>query len=235
MSQPAEEQNRRAVPGTVPTSRWWVPFVGAIFVIVIAATFSYFMSEGSEDRNGSAAVGAFEDEFTDTFDRPATVDGLGEGPGVGWTDVRGGWGVQGGVAFLPSPDPTMNVTVDDIDTRDVRIAAVVGGDGVCGVTARYLDEDNYLALIRVPGFAVWNVVEVVDGVERVIFKVPDSANPNVAVVLEVGDDIVTAVSDFSRVSVVASPAPGGTRVGLIARGGDMDTCTWDDVVVRRAT
>ena len=214
--------------------RIWLPFVAVVSVIVAVAAFAYVMTNSGDGREREN-TGAFEDEFTDTFDRPASQDGLGAAPGVGWTDVRGQWGVQGGVAFLPSPDPTLNVTVDDIDTRDVQIAAVVGGDGVCGVTARYLDEDNYLALIRVPGFAVWNVVEVVDGVERVIFKVPDTANPNVAVVLEVGDDIVTAVSDFSRVSVVASPASGGTRVGLIARGGDMDTCTWDDVVVRRAT
>jgi hypothetical protein len=211
---------------------WSRVFAAALFVIAVAAGFSYLMSEDSVER-GETIVGAFTQEFADSFDRPA-ADSLGSGPGVTWDAERGTWAIQIGVVHLSKPDPFFNVVTSDAGSSDMSISANVGGNGLCGVTVRYRDPDNYLALLRANGFGVWNIIQVVNGKETSIGTVSDVAATNVDVRLEVGPDLVTASVGLFRTEVAVSAAAGGSKLGLIARGGAMETCTWDDAVGRQA-
>jgi hypothetical protein len=230
MSQPRNDQENTVETTPVRDGSSWVAvFFGALFVIVVVAAFSYFVSEDGARKDAEPA-GAFLDSFIDSFDRPADGAALGDQ----WSSVRGGWGIQLGVAYLPRPDPTLNLALVDVGAREVSIAATVSGNGLCGVVARYEDERNFVALVRVQEFGVWNLLEVADGVERRIDTVMDIPFTAVGVALEAGDDIVAGAVAFNRVTVVTSPSPAGSSVGLVAMGGEMGACTWDDVVVRRA-
>ncbi len=234
MSAPSEQAGPTEIAGSGrQSSGGWQILVGTLFVIAVAAIFSYVMSENPEQR-GETVVAAFSPVFIDTFQRPAS-NSLGDGPGVTWKGDRGAWAIEIGVVHVAEPDPFFNAVVADTGSSDVSIAALVGGAGLCGLTVRYRDPDNYLALLRVSGFGVWNIVEVVDGNERVVGTVADVPAPNVTVTLEVGPSIVTAVAGLYRTSIVVDPAEGGTKVGFMARGGAMETCTWDDAVVQEAT
>jgi hypothetical protein len=229
MSQPDSQQQSVDTGRVRDGSSWVAVFFGALFVIVVVAAFSYFVSEDGA-REAADPPGAFGAEFNDSFDRPADGAAL----GGEWSSGRGGWGTQLGVAYLPSPDPTLNIALVDVGASDVSIAATVGGSGLCGVVARYEDEQNFVALVRVQEFGVWNLIEVADGVERRLEAVPDLPISTVGVALDVGDDMVAGAVGFNRVTAVVSPSPAGSAVGLIAMGGEMGACTWDDVVVRRA-
>lgn len=234
-AEPAEPAAPSRADATHADRSWVKLLVGAIFVLVVAGGFSYLMSEDPAERGETIPIGAFTLGATDDFNRPDSVGDLGTGPLGTWTTEGGLWTLQIGVALASFPDPEFNAALVDATVRDVSVSANVGGQGVCGIAVRYADPRNYLALLRVNDFAVWNVVEVVDGVERIIGKVDDVPGANVTVTLEVGPDVVTARVGMGRFTAVASPAQGGTRVGFVARGGDMSSCVWDDVTVRTAT
>ncbi len=214
---------------SVQRSSWWAVLIGASFVILVAALFSYILSEDADERSGSANPPAFAGGFFDDFNRPADSDGLSVGGPVIWSSERGQWGLQVGVAFIVVPDPVINVVVTDLGSDSSSISAFVGGQGVCGVVARYSDPGNYTALVRVPGFAVWNLIEVVGGTERILTTLPDITDNNVGVGLAVADDVVVASVGIRQASVVERSSLTGTRVGLIAKNEEAGMCTWDNV------
>ncbi len=184
-----------ARPGS--RSDWRLLLLGALFVIAVAGVFSYVMTEQPADSNADVVDSALRDVFYDDFDHPSG-DGLNGPDGDDWEEVRGGWSTEMGVAFLPAGDPTMSAAVIDAESSDVSIQAVVAGTGQCGVMARVLDESNYVALVRVADFGVWNIETVVDGDKSVLGTLPDVGELNVGVVLAVGDDVVAAAVGPSR-------------------------------------
>lgn len=225
------KSSRREIFGSgVPP--WSRAFGAALFVIGVTATFSYVMSEDPVER-GDIVIGAFTDQFIDDFERPSSSS-LGRGPGVSWNDEVGTWAIEIGVVYLPDPDPSFNVVTTDAGSPEMSISANVGGGGLCGVTVRYQDPNNYVALLRASGFGVWNIVEVVNGKERSLGTVSDVASTNVTVRLDIGPNLVTAVVGLFRTQLSVDVPLTGTKMGLIARGGAMETCTWDDTVGRLA-
>lgn len=213
------------------TSDWRRLLVGAIFVVAVVGIFSYVMTEPSEsdelDPLGRRIT------FSDNFDRADDDVDL-NGDGDDWRSERGGWGTQLGAAFVSFPDGSPNVAVTDVADPSARVQAVVGGQSQCGVVARYVNPENYVGLVRVPGFAVWNVVEVVEGSESVIGEVADVQDHDVPVALTVGDNVIEAEVSGRSATLAFATSLDGTSVGMIAmdeRGG----CTWDDVTVRTSS
>lgn len=222
--------DHRADP-TGPTrtrdSSWIVLVAGVAFVIAVTATFSILMTRDDND----AKPPAFSSVVIDNFDRPASADGLGSG----WRQDAGGWAVEGGFALLRTPvTKGDNLTTYELGGTGQSVNLKVGSRSQCGVTVRYQDPFNYLALVRAAPFAVWNVVEMADGVESIIAKVPDEDAETVSVTITVTDRLLSASVGLKTLTLVRANAPTGTRFGLIARGDDVTACTWDDVTAQRA-
>lgn len=208
-------------------SSWAVLLAGIVFVIAVTATFSILMTRDDND----PATPAFSLVLIDQFDRPASEDGLGEG----WVSDAGGWAIEAGVALLREPVANGdNLTTYDIGSSGQAVNMKVAGTALCGLVVRYEDAFNYMGLIRVSPFAVWNIVEMVDGKETVIGKVPDEDANNSNVTLTATDSVVSASVGLKTVTIVHESAPAGTRFGLIARNEGAATCSWDDVTAQRA-
>ncbi len=202
-------------------------------MILVATALSYIMSENPPPPELSGAELAFTGVFSDNFDRAANDEGLNDGEVDQWIIERGGWGVQVGVAFLPMPDADRNLAVVDVGSRAASVSALIGGLGVCGVVARYADERNYVALVRVPAYGVWNVVIVTDGLLVQLGKLGDISDANVPVTLAVADDLIVASVGGREATFVQKAAFDGTSVGLIGEGG-ASSCAWDNFVAQVA-
>ena len=97
----------------LPSARLAV--VSAILVAIGAATaFSYVMSEDPLER-GDGTAGAFVQEFSDDFDRPASAS-LATSSDVAWLTEHGSWSIEIGVAHLSTPDPLFNASTVDVGT-----------------------------------------------------------------------------------------------------------------------
>ncbi len=213
-------------------SSWMVLLAGVAFVVAVAATFSFVMTR---DDKGDETEPAFSLVLFDGFDRPVSDDGLGSNDSGSWTSVAGVWGVEAGVAILRTPvDTGDNLTTFPLADRNQSINLRIAGRSQCGVVVRYVDPLNYVGLIRVNAFAVWNLIEVVNGEENVLAKVPDQDTQNVNIALTATDEVVSASVGLSPVTIVHPLAPKGTKVGFIARGEGAEQCSWDDVTAQRA-
>ncbi|MFZ4717971.1 MAG: hypothetical protein ACOYMR_01015 [Ilumatobacteraceae bacterium] len=220
--QPDESRQRTGTP-------WWHVALGALFVIAVTTGISYVLSEDPAERGEVTNIG---DTRSDDFNRPRDDRGLGTGPIGTWTSERGVWSLQLGTAFISFPDKDRSLAVVDASAKAVRVAATVWGDEVCGIVARYERPDQYVALIRVAEFGVWNVVEVDAGDEVVLGKVPDLDTDGVGVSLSVDDDLVQAEVGLQRISVRYSVRSQGTSIGLVGQADTATSCSWDDVTVQ---
>ena len=213
-------------------SSWIVLLAGVAFVIAVAATFSFVMTR---DDNGGETKPAFSLALLDSFDRPASDDGLGSNASGTWTTVAGVWGLEAGVAILRTPvTEGDNLTTYQLADRNMSVNLRIAGRSQCGVVVRYVDPLNYVGLVRVNAFAVWNLIQVVNGEETVLSKVPDDDAQNVNVTLTATDGVLSASVGLNTVTLIQSPTPDGTRVGLVARGEGAEQCGWDDVTAQRA-
>jgi hypothetical protein len=208
-------------------SDWRRLLIGAVFVVAVVGAFSYVMTEPSEP-DELRALGrqlAFRDDFErpdDDFDLNADNDD--------WTALRGAWGRQLGAAFVSFAETGANLAVVDPGAPPTVIAATVGGRAPCGVALRVEDPDNFLALVRVPGFAAWNVVEVIDGESRNLGNVPDVAEHDVRVSLGVADNVIRARVGVATSTIAHATPLDGVTAGLMTADGSSD-CTFDDVEI----
>lgn len=222
-------------PPTVATKRrdrsWVALVVAVVFVVGVAALFAHVMRDSYQ----ASAEPAFKAALVDNFDRRADRTSLGAAAdGTKWVSVRGLWAVDAGRAVLAFPATEPNLaTIGSF--RYASISATVSGKHRCGVVARYADERNYLTLIQVPKYAVWNLEQVKDGQETVLAKLPDIPDQNVGIRLETGSRVVTAMVGLQTATVVLPTELSAAPVGFIGIDKDATGCTWDDLWVYTGT
>jgi hypothetical protein len=220
------------VPPPQPERSWLKLMAAVLFVIGVAGAFSYVMRDELVETQQNAQ--AFGDPSRDDFDRPSSDSTLGENDaGQAWQSVAGEWGIDASKAVLNVPSADESIVLLDSQSTG-QIQALIGGSGACGVVARFVAPDQYVALFQVPGFAAWNLA-VRNGSDReVIANLPYNGSRDNYVSLTVGERIVTARIGLEEVTIVgdvpdAPPAESG--YGLFAFGNDGDKCTWDNVEV----
>jgi hypothetical protein len=217
-----------AVPGKA-TSRedrsWVVLAVSIAFVVSVVAVFTYLM----RDSFTPEPVKAFDLTFTDDFNRRSNDGGLGTtGHGQEWVSVRGLWNVDAGRAVIAFPDKDFSLAVIG-HLKNGAVMAKISGKTRCGLVARYVDDKNFLSLVRVPLFGVWNLVEVRDGTTTVLGKLPDVGESTITVKLESGDRVVNAYVGASTLSVVSPSQVSVGSVGFIGYTGEAVGCVWGDL------
>ena len=214
-----------------PAPPWVCIFAGATGLLVVSMLAILLVRSSSST---SAPSSAFSAAFSDSFDRSSSATELGSNGDRSWTADAGVWGVEAGAAILRNPSTGDNIATIDVAERNHTVNVRIAGLTQCGVVARYQDPLNFLMLTRVNSFAVWNLVEVVDGKEHLLIKIPDSGDHDVDVSLTATDHVVAASVGFKTVRIVHETAPQGTRVGLLSRGEGAAECSWDDFTAQRA-
>jgi hypothetical protein len=180
-----------------------------------------------------APTEAFSEVWSDSFDRPSSPSELGVSEGRAWTADKGVWGVEAGAAIVRGSTEGDNIATIDVAVASHTARVRVAGFAQCGVVARYQDPQNFLLLVRVNAFAVWNLIEVVDGKQTMLMKVPDSDRHDLDVSLTATDHVIAASVGFDTVRIVYETALQGTRIGLFSHG-EGSTCSWTDLIVERA-
>lgn len=201
----------------------------ALFVVVVSGVYAFVMRAAYQP-DQKPAFGAL---FADNFDRPRNEASLGSASGDRkWTAADGLWGIDAGKAVVTFPGKETSIAVVG-DVPSASVSVTLTGKARCGLVARYVDASNYVALERVPAFAVWNVVVVRDGVATVLDKIPDDGGSPAQLRLEVGARVVTAGVGERSVTVTdtAAPVVSSAAVGLIGHDAAVTGCTWDDLWV----
>ncbi len=215
-------------PAQQPARRdrsWLVLALSIAFVVGIVAAFSFAM----RDSFSAEPQKAFELSFTDDFDRRANTGGLGTAHnGPTWTIASGLWNVDAGRASIAFPAKDRSLAVIG-NLSKPAIMARVSGKQRCGVVARYADPKNFIGLVRVPAYGVWNLVEVRDGKETVLGKLPDVVESTVTVKIETGQRVINAYVGLSTISVAAPSDSLVGAVGLIGYEDAAAQCVFADL------
>lgn len=178
--------------------------------------------------------------MVDTFPQPDSIFTLGSAPGAGaWRAVEGIWGVdhhQGYVAGPAQGVPDLAVLDmgDGGHTMEVGMARATQG---AGIVFRYLDREDYWAVVDVPSYATWAVFKVVHG-----HKISD------------GGTGISPVADGTRIGVrlqgsrveilfgsrvwktfVDTTLEGAPGVGIIAEGSTANAARFTDFEYSRPT
>lgn len=222
-SDAALEAPEHGQPPTAWTGRRLLT-IGALLVAV-TATVTWSVTRGSSE-TPSPSLDASELDVA-LFDAASGTGGTASGAGKSWTAIDGSWVEEAGIVFLADAPDGDGIVTTDVGEEDHTVQVRIGGLGQCGVVVRYQDPTNFVMMFRVNPYAVWNVVEVVDGAETVLMTVDDVGSHDVDVSLTASDLVIRASVGFSTVSLVYDVAPQGSRIGLIAR--NEDSCTWSDV------
>jgi hypothetical protein len=214
-----------------PSWSWIVLLLGVLFVVFVAGSFSYLMTKDGSSAAKVMATSSSKNVVEDNFDRPASATSMGR-PRVGavWTSVGGTWAIAAGAAYLPAPAEGDNFALIEVGANASSRAQVAGGQS-CGIVGNYVDPSNYLALVFVSKFGVWNLNQVSGGKNETLLTLPDTKDVSEKVALEVNLPVITISVGLRHVSVIRDGVPKGTLAGLYARGLDSRTCTFDDVVL----
>ena len=205
--------------------------IAIVFVVGVSALFAHLM----RDSYKAPPDPAFKPALFDNFDRRSNREGLGQAAdGTKWTSVHGLWAIDAGRALVAFPDNSPNLAIVG-SFRYAAVTATISGKHRCGVVARYVDDQNYLTLVQVPQYAVWNLEQVKNGQETVLAKVPDLQDSNVTVRLETGSRVVTATVGLASATVVLPTDLSAAPVGFVAIDKESIGCTWDDVWVYTGT
>jgi hypothetical protein len=218
-----------ARPGLDPRFRWAVgAAVAAVLAAVVVATVAF--GPAWSRRGRIEVTGTVEG-----FDRPDAVDGLGALAGRPWVVEGGGrWGVAGGAAYLSSPAPGRSFALVDVGSPDASVSARLSTVTVgSGVAFAYTAPGRFWAVVAVPQFATWNLVEVVDGRSTVRGTTGQSAvaDGTVVAVAVSGDEATVAVNGRRAVTVDGLPAQRSTRVGLTVAGPQAGEARFDEFAV----
>jgi hypothetical protein len=206
--------------------RSWLWLLVVVLVVAIAAaSVTYAIAHA-----GHGPTGAFATAFTDDFDRFDTPR-LGFAPGgARWVEVDGSWSVQSKAARVtPAANPGRIAIALGGSVRYGAIQAQVTGMDRCGLVARYVGPGSFVALERIPEFAVWNLLSVVDGNETVLARLDDVKDSAVVVRLETGQRVVTASVRDHSVTVILPTKLSAAPVGLMGRGTGPLQCAWGAV------
>lgn len=174
----------------------------------------------------------------DSFERPNDAQSLGSIPnGPMWFADAGIWGISNGQAYVSGPDDGRNHAVIDLGEQDGAVRAqlnrVVNG---AGLVFRYQSPFDYWAVVAVPAYATWAIVQVVDGEELVVDNTglsPIADGTAVAVRME-GDSIDIAFNGRVAATIGVADPSEATRAGLTAQaipGIDAAAARFDDFAV----
>ena len=210
--------------------REWVRLVaGVVFVVVIIGAFTFLFRDRSQGTAtappGSSVVAK------DSFGRASGSLESGKKT-TNWKSVRGGWRIAAGAAFVSEPAQFFNVAVVDAGLN-ASINASVSGRGYCGVVANYVDQNNYLSLVRVEPYGVWNLELHRNGTAQLMATIGGTKSVMLKASIAVEAPIVTATVGDQHVSVSISDLAPGRSAGLYAADPNPSECAFDDVVISR--
>ncbi len=224
---------RRLRIGLVACGVLFGALIVAIFVRIVTVwtespgtTSSTSESEADAVQGTTAADGGAVGEVLevvgtlDSFERPNDAQSLGSIPnGPRWFSDAGTWGVSNGQAYVSGPVDGRNHAVVDLGDQDglvqVQLNRVVNG---AGLVFRYQSPFDYWAVVAVPTYATWAIVQVVDGEEMVVANTglsPIADGTVVAVRTE--DDVADIALDGRVVATVDTGPSDATRVGVTAQ------------------
>jgi hypothetical protein len=217
------------VSENVKEREWLRLVIGVVFVVVVIGAFTFLFRDRSEGT--SATSPGFSVVAKDSFGRKAGAIDAGKNSAT-WKSVRGGWSVAAGAAFVSEPAPLLNIAVVDAGPN-ASVKAVVSGLGHCGLIANLIDEKNFLALVRIEEYGIWNLEQRVDGIQKVLGTVTGSPNVALKASIAVEAPIVTATVGEQHISVSVSGLAPGRSAGLYAVDPNPSDCAFDDVVFSR--
>jgi hypothetical protein len=167
----------------------------------------------------------------DPFNHKAGPIGTGK-YSADWISVRGEWSVAAGAAFVSDPAPLRNIAAIDAGPQ-ASVKAAVSGLGRCGLVANLVDESNYLSLVRIEKYGIWNLEQTVNGTSNLLATVVGSRGTALNASIAVQLPIVTATVGDQHVSVSVKDLIPGRSAGLFAADPDPSDCVFDDVVISR--
>jgi hypothetical protein len=210
--------------------REWLRLVlGVVFVVVVISAFTFLFRDRSEGTTATSP--GFSVVAKDSFGRKAGAIDAGKNTAK-WKSVRGGWSVAAGAAFVSEPAPLLNIAAVEAGPN-ASVKAVVSGLGHCGLIANLIDEKNFLALVRIEEYGIWNLEQRVDGIQKVLGTVSGSPNVALKASIAVEAPIVTATVGEQHISVSVSDLVPGRSAGLFAADPNPSDCAFDDVVISR--
>lgn len=205
-----------------------VPIRGGRRVLELAAI-------GGEVCVRAARVGGLRHGVFDTFSRTVVTGGLGSVTGGEWLDWAGSWFIAGGRVRIWNPEVDAASSTVDTGSRDADLEATVGGSASCGVTMRFSDERNFIAVVRAADGLGWEVRQRVDGSTQVLAVLPATGEGDVRVRVSLRADRLRVYIDGRRADVQVAAGQGGRSHGLMAMGGGVRSCRWDDVALTYGT
>jgi len=214
---------------TVKEREWVRLVVGVVFVVVVIGAFTFLFRDRSEGTTATSP--GFSVITKDSFGRKAGSIDSGKNT-ANWKSIRGGWSVAAGAAFVSEPAPLLNIAAVDAGPN-ASVKAAVSGLGHCGLVANLIDESNYLAIVRIEEYGIWNLEQRVNGLQKVLATVGGSKGVVLNASIAVQAPIVTATVGDKRVSVSIPELAPGTSAGLYAADPNPSECVFDDVVISR--
>jgi hypothetical protein len=208
--------------------RDWIGLVAAVvFVVVVIGVFSYLYRDHST--SPTTAAPGFNLVTKDSFNRASGPIAYGKNVAA-WKSIRGSWSVAAGAAYVSEPAPLLNIAVVEA-SANASVKAVVSGLGYCGLVANLVNEREYLSLVRVEKYGLWNLERRVNGIPEVLAVVGGSSSTAMTASILVAPPIVTASVGEQHVSVSISDLGSGQSAGLFASDPDPSNCAFDDVVI----
>jgi|GEM_PF-3368615 len=214
---------------TVKEREWVRLVVGVVFVVVVIGTFTFLFRDRSEGTTATSP--GFSVVAKDSFGRKAGSIESGKNT-ANWKSVRGGWSVAAGAAFVSEPALLLNIAAVDAGPN-ASVKAAVSGLGHCGLVANLVDQNNYLAIVRIEEYGIWNLEQRVNGLQKVLATVGGSKGVVLNASIAVQAPIVTATVGDKHVSVSIPDLAPGTSAGLYAADPNPSDCAFDDVVITR--
>lgn len=208
---------------------WLRLVIGVVFVVVVIGAFTFLFRDGSEGTTATSP--GFSVIAKDAFGRKAGSIDAGKNTAK-WESVRGGWSVAAGAAFVSEPAPLLNIAAVEAGPN-ASVKAAVSGLGHCGLVANLIDENNYLAIVRIEEYGIWNLEQRVNGLQKVLATVGGSPSVALNASIAVQAPIVTATVGDKHVSVSIADLAPGTSAGLYAADPNPSECAFDDVVISR--
>jgi len=214
---------------TVKEREWVRLVVGVVFVVVVIGAFTFLFRDRSEGTTATSP--GFSVIAKDSFGRKTGSIDSGKNT-ANWKSIRGGWSVAAGAAFVSEPAPLLNIAAVDAGPN-ASLKAAVSGLGHCGLVANLIDENNYLAMVRIEEYGIWNLEQHVNGLQKVLATVGGSKGVVLNASIAIQAPIVTATVGDKHVSVSIPDLAPGTSAGLYAADPNPSDCAFDDVVITR--
>lgn len=206
---------------------WIRVVVAVVFVVAVIGLFSFLFRDHS--KTGTTTATGFNLVAKDSFNRESGPIAYGKDVAA-WKTISGSWSIAAGAAYVSEPAPLVNIAVIEAGAN-ASVKAVVSGLGYCGLVANLVDEGEYLSLVRVEKYGVWNLERRRNGVPEVLAAVGGTSGTAATASILVDPPIVTASVGEKHVSVSVADLRSGRSAGLFAADPDPSNCAFDDVVI----